>query len=178
MLTPYYARLTSAQVAGAAFSATSAATILPAQAVYTLPAGFLQFIGQEFRIRAAGSITTGANAGSITFNLELAAGTINAWTSGAITYVVSQATPQTWVMDVTFTVRSVGGGTAATLMGIGELDANVAVLANGGAVLPATSPVVGTGFNSTVAQTVDLWAAFSAAGNSLTLQQYSLDACL
>src|SRR5258707_628030 len=47
----------------------------------------------------------------------------------------------------------------------------------GVAPLPDTAPVVGTGFDSTLTQTVDLFATWSIsnAANSLTLYQYTLE---
>lgn len=178
MLTPYYARLMSLQADGAAVTTNGADTsVLLGQAKYTFPAQFLQFIGQEFRIRAAGRVSTTTGSNTITFKVMLNATPIAVFNSGAVTLVASQ-TNQTWVLDIGLTVRAVGSGTSANLMGIGTLQASVAVLANGNVLLPATAPAVGTGFDSTAANLVDLTANWSATGNSLTCHQFSLDACL
>lgn len=176
MLTPYAATLMTSQADGPAFTGTSAGTILPGAAIYTFPASFLQFIGQQFHIRASGRASTTTGTNTITFNLLLG-GSVIAATTGAITLVASQ-TNQTWQLDVDFTVRAVGSGTAANLMFVGTFQASVAILANGNVMIPPTAPAVGTGFDSHNAQTVDLQAVWSAASNSLTCHQYRLDALL
>ena len=176
MLTPYYARLQTLQADGAAVTTNGADTsMLLGQAKYTLPASFLQFIGQELRIRAAGRIST--TTGPPTIQFKVLFGAIAVFAPAAITTVASQ-TNQTWILDLTLTVRAVGSGTTANLMGTGKFDASVAVLANGGVLLPATAPAVGSGFDSTSTQIVDLTANWSVTGNSLTCHQFSLDAAL
>ena len=175
MLTPYYARLMSAQGDGAAVTAAAITSALPTAAKYTFPASFFQFIGQEIRVRAAGRLSTTTGTNTLIFNIVF--GSIAVFAPAAITFIASQ-TNQTWVYDSTLTLRAVGSGTSANFMGIGNVYANAAVLTNANAVLPATAPVVGNGFDSTLAQTCDFQVTWSATGNSLTLHQYSLDACL
>ena len=128
MLTPYYARLQTSQVDGAAFTATAIGTILPAQAKFTLPANFLQFIGQDLRIRAAGRASTTTGTNTLTFSIVF--GSIVVFASGAVTLIASQ-TNQSWCFDATLTLRAVGGGTTANFMGIGNLYASAAILTNG-----------------------------------------------
>jgi hypothetical protein len=81
------------------------------------------------------------------------------------------------------TCRAVGSGTSANLIGVGELMSESlvgapAASAGGNTVLcvPVTAPAVGTGFDSTAAQTVDLTATFSIsnAGNGITCHQFRL----
>ena len=175
MLTPYYARLQTSQVDGAAVTAATITSMLPTQAKYTLPASFLQFIGQDLRVRAAGRLSTTTGTNTLTFSVVF--GSIAVFASGAVTLIASQ-TNQSWVFDVTMTLCAVGSGTSANFMGIGTLQASAAVLANGNVVTPATAPAVGSGFDSTAVQTVDLQCTWSATGNSLTCHQYALDACL
>lgn len=176
MLTGYYARLQTLQADGAAVTTNGADTsMLLGQAKYTLPASFLQFIGQDLRIRAAGRISTTTGSNAISFKVLF--GAIAVFNPGAVTLVASQ-TNQTWELDINLTVRAVGSGTTANLMGIGHFDCSTALLAVTTALLPATAPAVGSGFDSTATQVVDLTANWSATGNSLTCHQFCLDACL
>lgn len=176
MLTPYYARLQTLQADGAAVTSNGADTsMLLGQAKYTLPAQFLQFIGQDLYIRASGRVTTPASA--ITVSFKVLFGAIAVFNPGAITLVTSQ-TNQTWMMMINLTTRAVGSGTTANLMGTGSFEASVAVLANGGVMMPPTAPAVGSGFDSTVTNVVDLTANFSVTGASLTCHQFCLDAAL
>jgi hypothetical protein len=177
MLTPYYARLITSQVDGAAVTTNGADTsILPTTARYTLPAQFLQFIGQDLRIRAAGRIST-TTSGTLTFKIMGGSGTTAIFTSAALALIASQ-TNQTFELDITLTVRAVGSGTSANAMVIGRFMASPALLAVTTTMLPATAPVVGGGFDTTIANLIDLTANWSATGNSLTCHQYCLDACL
>jgi hypothetical protein len=43
-------------------------------------------------------------------------------------------------------------------------------------MMPNTTPTVGTGFDSTATQAIDLTANFSLTGNSTTLEQYTIEA--
>jgi hypothetical protein len=178
MLTPYYARLQTLQADGAAVTTNGVDTsMLLGAAKYTLPASFLQFIGQDLYIRAAGRISTTTGTNTITFKVMFNATPIAVFNSGALTLVASQ-TNQTWMLMLNLTVRSIGSGTTATLMGIGTFEASVALVANGSLMMPQTAPAVGTGFDSTAANLVDLTANWSATGNSLTCHQFCLDAAL
>jgi hypothetical protein len=178
MLTPYYARLQTLQADGAAVTTNGADTsVLLGAAKYTLPASFLQFIGQDLRIRAAGRASTTTGSNTLTFKVLFNATPIVVFNGGAITLVASQ-TNQTWEVDITLTVRAIGSGTVANLMGVGRFNASTALLAVTTQMLPATAPAVGTGFDSTAANLVDFTANWSATGNSLTCHQFCLDACL
>lgn len=175
MLTPYYARLMSAQADGAAVTAAAATSMLPTAAKYTFPASFFQFIGQEIHIRAAGRFSTTTGTNTIIFNVMF--GSIAVFSPAAVTLIASQ-TNMSWIYDATLTLRAVGSGTSANFMGTGSLQANAAILANGNVVMPATAPVVGNGFDSTSSQAVDFQCTWSATGNSAQLHQFSLDAAL
>lgn len=170
--------LVTAQVDGTALTNTVTPTsILPAAAKYTLPANFMQ-IGRQLRVLAMGRISNVTAApGNLTLDVKF--GATSVFTGGAIPLSTTVHTNVTWWLDVLMTCRAIGAGTTATLMGIGQLTtealgatANIAVAAN----LPVSAPAVGTGFDSTVAQVVDLFATFSVANaaNSITLHGFSL----
>lgn len=172
--------LITAQVDGAALTNTTSATsILPGAAKYTLPANYF-LIGRSLRITAFGRISNIVTSpGNLTLDVRL--GGVIAWNAGAVALNATAKTNVTWRMDTTLTCRSIGSSTAATLIGVGDLasesvSGSAAGIAND-ALLPAATPAVGTGFDSTTALQVDLFATFSTAnsGNSITLHGYVLE---
>jgi hypothetical protein len=181
----FFQTIQTSQVDGAALANTVTATsILPAQARYLLPANAFQFIGQQARIKASGRISNTVTAVNLTLDVRFGptqpASTI-VFTGGANSLVARATTNVTWDLELTLTLRAVGGGTSANFMGIGRLISeaclgsvtNVAVVGS----LPLSAPVVGTGFDSTSSNYVDLFATWgtAAAGNSITCHQYALD---
>jgi hypothetical protein len=171
--------LVTAQADGSAVTTNGTdTTTLPTSALYTLPSNFFGYIGKQLQIRASGRLSTTTGPPTITFKVMLNATPIAVWTSGALTTVAS-GTNQSWFMDIDLTCRAIGSGTAANLIGVGRVHSAGLVGGTlgaqaGTAVMPYTAPVVGTGFDSTVANLVNLTANWSATGNSLTLHQYSL----
>jgi hypothetical protein len=175
--------LVTAQVAGPTLSAfTTAATILPSQAIYTLPANYFDKIGKMIRMKAWGQISS-FTSGTFTFNASMGtlASPISVWTPGAITTVVS-LTNQTWELEIDMVVRSVGSGTAATILGVGRMTSPILTGGTSAAqamswLLPSTAPAVGSGFDSTITNVVNLFCACSVsnAANAITLMAYNLE---
>lgn len=170
--------LITAQSDGTALaSSTSATSILPAAAKYTLPANWFTAPGRKLTVLAAGRISTTTGPPTITFDVRFGATTV--FTSGAVTTVAS-LTNKTWRLWIELTCRSIGASTSATVFGTGSLTSSAVVGATGGAattaMLPDSSPAVGTGFDSTASQVVDLYATWSAssASNTVTLHQFDL----
>lgn len=163
------------QVDGTALHTSSSATsILAPAARFTLPANFFQ-IGRELRIRAAGRISTlGAAPGTITFDVRL--GSVVVFNGGASPTVATSASNLTWVLDILLTCRSIGNGTVATLLGTGTLISAALSATTPIMLLPVSSPAVGTGFDSTAAAVLDLFATWSVsnAANTIRCDQYSL----
>jgi hypothetical protein len=164
-------------------NSTVAATILPAAAKITLPNNYFN-IGKVLRLTVAGHISCVATTpGTLTLDLRLAA--VIAFTSQAIPMNVVAKTTLPFYMQVLLTCRSIGASTSATLMPQGfiitETIVGVAAPAAGPAgalCIPNTAPVAGTGFDSTAALTVDVFAKFSVntATTQITLNQYILEA--
>jgi hypothetical protein len=164
-------------------NSTTAATILPPAAKITLPNNWFN-VGKVIRLTVAGHISCVATTpGTLILDLRLAA--VIAFTSQAIPMNVTAKTTLPFYMQVLLTCRSIGAGTTATLMPIGfiitETIVGVAAPAAGPAgalCVPNTVPVAGTGFDSTAALTVDVFAKFSVttATTQITLSQYILEA--
>lgn len=175
---PWAQALITAQGDGSALASSTAATsILPAAAKYTLPANFLA-VGTALRVTARGRISTTTGPPTITFDVRF--GAVVVFNGAAVTTVAS-LTNQTWELVVDLHCRAIGASTSANFMGIGRLTSPIVVGSSGGdarsAMLPSSAAAVGTGFDSTAAQQVDLFATWSAssASNSVTLHQFMLE---
>jgi hypothetical protein len=164
-------------------NSSTAVSIIPAAAKITLPNNWFQ-IGRVLRLTLAGKCACVATTpGTLTLDMRLLA-TIP-FTTQAIPLNVVAKTDLPWFMQVIMTCRSIGASTSATLMAQGfflsETYVGSPVPATGGAgavCVPVIAPVVGAGFDSTAANTVDIFGKFSVttATTSLTLCQYILEA--
>jgi hypothetical protein len=179
--------LVTSQAAGTLFNTyTTAKTVLNAQSVIVLPAGFF-YIGRALRVVIIGGISnrvTGPD--TTTFQIMLGStGTIAAFTTGAMNLTTTAHTTIPFFCEVSLTCRAVGTGTSANLIGQaqvqGQMFAMAASLADnaagtGYAMGPNTAPAVGTGFDSTIANVLDFWVAqsFSGAGNGIQVHQYKV----
>jgi hypothetical protein len=170
--------LISSQVDGTAVTGTTAAAVEPPAARFTLPANF--FVpGKVLRVNAWGRISNIVTTpGTLTLDVRFNTSSV-VFNGGAVSLNVVAKTNVAWRLIMMLTCRTIGNGTVATLLGQGDFTSESVVGSAAGiandAMLPASAPVVGTGFDSTVAQTVDLFATFSLTGNSLTSHQYTLE---
>jgi hypothetical protein len=159
-------------------SSTTATSILPPAAVYTLPPNFFA-IGKQLRIMASGRISNTTSPGTLTLSVRLG-GTVVVFNSGAFTLNSTAKSNVGWWFDAMLTCRSIGSGTTATILGQGQFTSESVLSSAAGLAntvnLPSSSPAVGSGFDATVSQTVDLFGQFSvsSASNSITTHQYAL----
>lgn len=171
--------LITAQVDGTALNtSTTATSILPPAAKFTLPANFFN-IGKILRINAYGRISTTTGPPSITLDVRF--GSVVVFNGGAVVTVAS-VTNKSWRLIALLTCRAIGASTTASMFGMGDFCSSAVVGSTGGvandAMLPDSAPAVGTGFDSTIANVVDLFATWSAssASNSIQLHGYTLEA--
>lgn len=178
----WQADLISAQVDGAALSNTTTATsLLPAQAKLTLPANTLQYIGQIFRVRASGRISTLVTAPG-TLTLQARFGGASIMDSGAMALNIVAKTNVGWNLELWGTLRVVGSAANFIWYGTWSSEAVIAaplptVGGTGSFDLPFnTAPVVGSNFDTTTNNVVDLFGTWSIANaaNSITLHQFEL----
>jgi hypothetical protein len=164
---------------------TTATSILPSQARLVIPGGYLSIIGQMLTVEAAGRVSTnGAGAGTLQFTVRAGpTSTIAIATSPAFTLNTNVKTNVTWRIRWDLTLRAVGNGTTANFMHTGDWLSEAVVGSpiptvggSGDLLIPATAPAVGTGFDSTVDNTFDLFAQWNTAsvGNSIQTHQYRL----
>lgn len=170
--------LISAKTDGTAVTGTAAASLLPPQAIFTLPANYLDYIGKKIRIRAAGRISNIVTTpGTLTFNLRFGSTPVTVATSGAISLNTTAKTNVTWLLDWALDLRVEGSSAQLIHTGIWSSE-SVVGSATGIAnqvMIPASAPALGTAFSAIAAQSVDLQAQFSLTGNSIQLHQFALE---
>lgn len=175
----YAGLLATAQVDGNALSNTTTRTsILPPQARFTLPAGYLQFIGQELLVQASGRISTLVTTpGTLTFTYLFQGAVFN---SPAFALNAVSKTDVTWWLEWAFTVRGVGSGGSIMHTGFWTSEAVVGaptpgVGGSGTLLIPASAPTA-VATNLGQVNLLDLQATWSVAStsNSIQLQQYRL----
>jgi hypothetical protein len=173
--------LVSAQVDGSALTSAAAASALPAAAKYTLPTNFFA-IGKQLLVKASGRISSVITTpGTARFDVRFGS-TVVFDGLAVLLDTAAAATSVGWYLEILLTCRAIGSGTSTTLMGQGVWSAyNIlgtpATPPKGGltAILPWNSaPAVGTGFDCTATQQVDLFFTQTVGTGSMTLHQYSL----
>jgi hypothetical protein len=183
MLQAYTSCLVAAQSDGTALTnSTSETSIIPALSKITLPANFFQFIGQQILLKASGRISNVVTTpGTLLFNFYL--GSVIAAASGALNLNTTAKTNVTWDLEWLMTCRAVGASTSANLMHTGKFQSESVVGSaantaggNGSLNIPVSAPAVGTGWDSTASQVIDLKATFSVstATTSIQVHQFSL----
>ncbi len=171
--------------AGSSFgSFTTAKTVIPAVSLFTLPANYFE-IGKALRLTVRGGVgSLVTTPGTITFQVMI--GAAIAYTTGAIQLNNAGNTNLPFSLEAILVCRAIGSGTNANLMGMGVASSKVFVTAAGAAAtqthsileVPATAPAVGAGFDSTIANIVDFFAAFSIndAANTVKIETYLVEA--
>jgi hypothetical protein len=176
--------LVASQVAGTAKTAIAAGSILDPSSVITLPAQYWQ-VGRVLRIKAFGLISCVVTTpGTARFDVRLGATVV--FDSQAINLNVVAKTNVGWNLEIVLTCRTIGSGTAATLAGQGRFMSEAVVGSplptvggSGMVMLPYNAAtVVGPGFNSTAAATLDLFHTQTVATGSITVHQYTVESLI
>jgi hypothetical protein len=177
--------LVSQTAAGTLFNTyTTAKTVINAQALVTVPAGYFQ-IGRVLRITVSGGISNRVSGPDQT-TMQVMLGSIVVFTTGAMNLTTTAHTTIPFWAQFLLTCRAVGSGTAANFMGQavvqGQMFSSASAQADSNAshgtiLAPNTAPAVGTGFDSTIANTIDFWVSQSVsnAGNGIQVQQYAVE---
>jgi hypothetical protein len=176
--------MTVAYTDGAALgNSTSIVSLVPAYNLLSLPPNWW-YIGRKLHVTATGRISNIVTTpGTLTLSMYL--GSVIVATGGAMTLNVVAKTNVPWYLDWTLTCRAVGATTTANLFHQGTWTSEAVVgsplPSAGGAgthLLPNAAPAVGTGFDSTAAQVLDMRASWSIAnaGNTIQVHQYRVEA--
>ncbi len=177
--------LITSQGDGSALTASTTPTsILPGQAKVTLPPGYFTAAGQKIRIRASGRASTVTTPGTLTLDVRF--GAVIVATSQAFAIQTGPTTNQTWDLEWDLICRAVGNSTTATMMHVGKFLSRITLNAPavgtttgiGTVLIPETAPAVGTGFDSTASQVVDLFATWGTNNaNTITCHMFELISC-
>ena len=179
----YRSLLVEAQIDGTALgTSTTETSIIPAVSKIILPSGYINRIGKTFELTAAGRISNIVTSpGTLTFRFKLGpTANIAVATSRAMTLNTTAKTNVGWWLRISMTVRAIGSSTTANIMTGGTFESESVVGAAAGVANTATwadAPAVGTGFDSSVANQIDLTAQWSVsnAGNTIQVHQFSLE---
>lgn len=173
--------LVSAQVDGPTLTAAAAASCLPAQAKFTLPANFLDTVGKVLRVKASGRISTVITTpGTARFDIRFG-GTVVADSLAILPDTVAAHTTVGWYLEMLLTLRASGSSANLMMQGLWTCEDILGVPATApkgvlSAMLPWNSaPAVGSNFDATIAQQVDMFFTQTVATGSLTLHQYILE---
>jgi hypothetical protein len=162
-------------------TSTTQTSILPASAKEcTLGAGLLRVakvIAFQFSGRVSNIVTTPG-----TLSLALRLGSVDAFSSGAMSLNVVAKTDVHWVLEGELVCRARGLSTSTTLFPKGcrftshSVIGAAAPTAGGAGVhlLPYnTAPAVGTGFDFSVSQLIDLLATWSISNSGNSIQVHA-----
>lgn len=184
----YESVLITTQGDGSALSnSTSPTSLLPSGAKTKIWPSFFRTPEKAMRFTAHGRISTVVTTpGTLTLALRFidsAATSVDVFTSGAMTLNTTAQTNTPWILQATLVCRAIGS--SSTLFGFGTWTSHAVIgssaigTAGGGTqLLPYnTSPAVGTAFNGTLENQVDLFATWSVANasNSITLHSFLLE---
>lgn len=159
-------------------ASTTATTILHGSGVAQLNGGVLD-IGTTIKCLLRGRISTVATPGTLTFDLRFGP-TSNIVMSalGAINLNATATTNQSFELEIEGTVRALGTGTSANMLVTARFStrsligsATVAAGGVGVITLPDTAPAVGTGFDSTVDNTINVFATWGT-NNANSIQTH------
>ena len=167
---------------GPTLTAASAASAIPTANKLILPTNYWT-IGKHWHVRVLGrqscAVTT---PGTCQWQLRLGpTGTISVFDSGALgmNIVVKNNVP--FLLEIDLTCRAVGTGTSSNLMGIGRWQSEACVGSglptvggNGSLMVPVGAPAVGTGFDNTAANTIDLFYTPSLSTASMTVHSFQI----
>ena len=173
----YVGPYNSLQADGTALTnSTTPTSLLNAQAKFTMGAGVVSYIGQQFLVKAHGRISTVVTTpGTLTLDLRL--GAVVVANGGAMTLSTTAKTNVAWGLEWLLTCRAIGAGGSATAnfmhQGLFISEAAGATTVAGEAktiMLPQSAPAVGTSFDPAAAQQWDLFGTWSVANAANSIQ--------
>lgn len=170
--------LAASQADGAALTASVAQTsILHATGKYTMAAGYAEFVGRRFKTRLQGRISTlNPTPGNLTLSFRMGAN--DAFSSGAMVLNIAAAK-----VNVAFWAEFEGtlrvAGSVAQILGQWKVESEAMAVNSATALVtgvtfgPASAPALGTAFDATAAETIDVTGQWSvnSASNSITIHQ-------
>jgi hypothetical protein len=172
--------LISMQVAGSGPSNTLTETsLLPAAANFTIPANFF-LVGSVLRVTVCGQLSNVVTTPG-TFDFKFKFGSTAVFDTGALACSTTAHTTLPHWITILMTCRAIGS--SANFMGQGRthgimcLTSGADLTTHGTLMAPTTAPAVGTNFDSTATQKVDITCttSVSTSGTNYTSQQFVLE---
>jgi hypothetical protein len=164
-------------------ASTTRTSIMPTSAKQTVPTQFFDRPGKKFRAFVHGRLSNIVTTpGTLTLDMTFAA--VQVWNSGAIQLSAIAHTTLPFWLEIEMTLRAIGAGTSANLMAAGNMSSQCIIPAVGVAdagshntlLVPNVTPVVSTGFDSTILNAIDLFAQFSLNNaNAIAVEQFHLE---
>ena len=109
-------------------------------------------------------------------------GTIVVFDTGALALNAVAKTNVPFWLEILLTCRATGAGTATNFMGVARFQSEAVIGSplnsaggNGSLLAPVGAPAVGTGFDNTASNIVDVFFTQTVATGSLTVQQYMVE---
>lgn len=161
--------------AAGAISAIVSASAVEGQYQPIIPGGLL-VERTSLRLLARGIISCVVTTpGTARFDIRM--GSTVVFDTGALNLNIVAKTSVPWTLDVDLTVEKVGKGTLTQFMGIGTFASEAVVGAplptvggNGILNVPVSSIALGTGFDNSIANTMDLFFTQTLGTGSMTLK--------
>lgn len=172
------------QVDGPALTAAASASCIPTPSRIILPNNYF-YIGKVLEIVLTGRISCVITTpGTARFDVRMGpSGTIVVYDTGALNLNTTAKTNVPWRLELLLTCRAVGSGTASNFIGNGMFMSEAIVGSpantaggNGSFNAPVGAPAVGTGFDNTAANALDIFFTQTVATGSLTVHQYIVKA--
>jgi hypothetical protein len=176
--------LVNGQTDGPTLTGAAAASCIPTPSRIILPNNFF-YVGKMLKITMAGRISCVVTTpGTARFDVRLGpSGTIVAFDTGALNLNIVAKTTVPWHLEILLTCRAVGATTVSNLMGNARFTSEAVVGAalpsvgtNGILNAPVGAPAVGTGFDNTAANALDVFFTQTVATGSMTVHQYLVEA--
>lgn len=167
---------------GPTLTAAAAASCIPVASRLILPTNYW-FVGKQWKIKLQGRISCVVTTpGTARFDLRTGpSGTIVAFDTGALNLNIVAKTTVPFDLEVDLTCRAVGTSTSTTLFGIGKFTSEAVIGAplpsvggNGVLMAPVGTPAVGTGFDNTATNAVDMFFTQTVATGSMTVHNYEI----
>ena len=183
MIQTWSGPLVTGQVDGPTITLLGAVTCIPSPSRIILPTNYF-YIGKVWRITMAGRISCVVTTpGTARFDVRMGpSGTIIVYDTGALNLNLIAKTTVPWFLQIMLTCRAVGSGTSTNFMGVGQFTSEAVVGAplntaggNGTLNAPVGAPAVGTGFDNTAANAVDMFFTQTVSTGSMTVHQYMIE---
>ena len=176
--------VSAAPGAGSAITSGAAATLLTAAtaagaAVYTFPANFFYYVGQKFRAKAWGILTTSSTGQNLTLSLVFGTGPTIVATTSAMALKATAVTNVPWELEFTCTMRAIAGSASNNIYSghfLSEALLGSTSFASGVTGWNLLPTAVSSNWDNTIIEKADLYATLSNTSDSITLQDYSLEA--